>query len=73
MYAGSSVDQIADQRLYLKGRTKLSGDDEVISIQPMSTLVEQQLYLLCDVIALEIMKRNGWTEETVKNHHANLE
>lgn len=69
----SSADKLADQRLYLKGRTKFSGDDEVISIQPMSTLVEQQLYLLCDVIALEIMKRNGWTEETVKNHHANLE
>ena len=54
-------------------RQQKAADDEVISIQPMSTLVEQQLYLLCDVIALEIMKRNGWTEETVKNHHANLE
>lgn len=40
---GSSVDKIADDRLFLKGRIKFSGDDEVISVQPMSTLIEQQL------------------------------
>ena len=69
----SSVDLVADQRLYLSGRTKFSGADNVVSIQPMSTLFEQQLYLLGDVVALEIMKRRGWTEDDVKHHHANLE
>lgn len=70
---GSSADQVADHRLILAGRTKFARPGEISSIQPMSTLVEQQLYLLCDALALEIMARNGWTEETVKHRHANLE
>lgn len=70
---GSSIDSIADHRLILVGRTKFARPGEIQSIQPMSTLVEQQLYLLCDAVALEIMARNGWTEETVRHNHANLE
>ena len=70
---GSSADTLADHRLILTGRTKFSRPEDPVSIQPMSTLVEQQLYLLCDAIALEIMDRNGWTEDTVKHRHANLE
>lgn len=70
---GSSVDACADQRLLLAGRTKFDRPGEFSSIQPMSTLVEQQLYLLCDVVALEIMARKGWDNEMVKDRHANLE
>jgi 6-phospho-3-hexuloisomerase len=39
----------------------------------MSSLFEQQLYLLGDIIALDVMERNGWTEADIKAHHANLE
>lgn len=70
---GSSVDCMADSRLLLSGRTKFARSDEFQSVQPMSTLVEQQLYLLGDLISLEIMKRKGLSEEDVKKHHANLE
>lgn len=69
----SSIDVLADQRLYIKGRTKFSSPGEDISIQPMSTLFEQQLMLLGDMIALEIMARRGWLEEDIKYRHANME
>ena len=71
--AASAAAELADLTVLLKGRTKFSNPDDPVSIQPMSTLFEQQLYLLGDVIALELMDRNGWSEEYVKSRHANLE
>ncbi|MBY4797059.1 sugar isomerase [Collinsella sp. AGMB00827] len=71
--AGSSVDRLADSRLILKGRTKFATENEYPSQQPMSSLFEQQVFLLGDVLALEIMRRRNWTEERVKQNHANLE
>lgn len=57
----------------LKGPSKNSAADEHTSKQPMTTLVEQQLYLLGDMIALEIMDRRNWSENDIKDRHANLE
>ena len=71
--AGSTVDRMADSRVMLAGRTKLRREDEFQSVQPMSTLVEQQMYLLGDILSLEIMKRKDLNEEDVKRNHANLE
>lgn len=70
---GSSVDRLADLRLVLPGRTKLPGSHNYPSLQPMSTLFEQELFLLGDVVALEVMERRGWTEDSIKDRHANLE
>jgi 6-phospho-3-hexuloisomerase len=69
----STIASIADYRLLLAGRTKLNLPGEFVSAQPMSTLFEQQLYLLGDMIALEIMKKKGWSEADIKHRHANLE
>lgn len=70
---GSSADTLADMRVILQGKTKNSGQDGFQSVQPMSTLFEQELFLLGDVVALEIMERNGLKEADVKARHANLE
>ena len=69
----STIAALADTRLILLGRTKYAAETEYRSKQPMSTLFEQQLFLLGDVIALDIMQRRGWTEADIKAHHANLE
>ena len=69
----STASSLADHVVQLSGRTKYSRPEDPVSIQPMSTLFEQQLYLLGDMIALELMNRNGWDEAYVKNRHANLE
>ena len=68
----STVSRLAETRLLLRGRTKYACANEYPSRQPMSQLFEQQLFLLGDVIALELMARNGWTEADIKRHHANL-
>ena len=70
---GSSVDELADLRLLMRGRTKVPTPGAYPSRQPMSTLFEQELYLLGDIVALEVMERRGWTEEDVRDRHANLE
>lgn len=69
----STASQLSDGIVKLAGRTKFALPGEIRSIQPMSTLFEQQLYLLGDVLALELMARNGWDEAYVKSRHANLE
>ncbi|OFK23462.1 SIS domain-containing protein [Olsenella sp. HMSC062G07] len=71
--SGSAIDALASERLMLRGRTKFAAPGEYASKQPMSTLVEQELFLLGDIVALEIMRRRGWTEKDVKDRHANLE
>lgn len=69
----SSVGVLADSRLVLKGKSKISSQTEFKSKQPMSSLFEQQLFLLGDVIALDIMHRKNITEQSIKYKHANLE
>jgi len=69
----STIAHMADYRILMAGRTKFNREGEFASVQPMSTLFEQQLYLLGDIISLEIMRENGWSEEDIKNRHANLE
>ncbi len=69
----STIAKLADVRLILYGRTKFASSTEYPSRQPMSSLFEQQLFLLGDVLALDIMQRRGLSEADVKSHHANLE
>jgi len=69
----SEIAHLSDLKLILKGKTKFNKPNEYQSKQPMSTLFEQQIYLLGDIIALDIMKKNGWCEDDIKNRHANLE
>ena len=69
----STLAKMADRHLYLKGRTKLALPGEYPSRQPMSTLFEQQLYLLGDVISLQIMDDRHLSEADIKDRHANLE
>ncbi|MEA5010496.1 MAG: SIS domain-containing protein [Angelakisella sp.] len=71
--ANSTIAQMADSRLLLAGRTKYALPGEFASAQPMSTLFEQQLYLLGDAIALMVMEQKGLSEADVKSSHANLE
>ncbi len=71
--ADSTIAQMADSRLLLAGRTKLALPGEFGSAQPMSTLFEQQLFLLGDALTLIIMNRKNLSEGNIKANHANLE
>jgi 6-phospho-3-hexuloisomerase len=52
-----------------------SADDpsKITSIQPMSTLNEQGMFLLFDIISLKVIEKLGLSLEETKQFHANIE
>lgn len=48
-------------------------DNEIHSIQPMSTLLEQSLFLFTDIVTMLLMKECNISLEKMKNRHTNLE
>jgi len=54
----------------LKGVSEV---DTHISVQPMGTLFEQTLRMLCDRLILGLMQRLGIDAEKMRERHANLE
>ena len=71
--AKSSVGEIADLFVRIPCRTKLNLEDEIASKQPMSSLFEQSLLLLTDIIAYMIIKNKNLDIKTLWYKHANLE
>jgi len=47
--------------------------DGVPSVQPMTTLFEQSLFLLLDALVLPLMERLGQSESQMRQRHTNLE
>jgi len=43
------------------------------SVQPLGTLFEQSLLILCDSLILELMRQTGVSTAQMFEHHANLE
>lgn len=77
IYIGSNPESraasLADFIMVIPGKTKLGRSHEFQSFQPMSTLFEQVLYIIGDVIAYTIMDKKGLSEAALKHNHANLE
>lgn len=69
----STAGLLSDFAMKIPCKTKLGLPGEFQSFQPMSTLFEQVLYIVGDMIAYTIMDRKKFSEEEVKNNHANLE
>ncbi len=69
----SAIAGIADLVLRIPCRTKLARPDEIPSDQPMTTLFEQALMLVCDALCLLIMTRKGIDPSGSWRAHANLE
>ena len=69
----SSAGKLSDYSLRIPCKTKLGLPDEFESFQPMSTLFEQVLYILGDIIAYTIMEKIDMDEAKIRNSHANLE
>ena len=69
----SSVGEISDLFIRIPCRTKLNLKDEIDSMQPMTSLFEQSIYILGDIIACMIIERKGLDLKTLWRMHANLE
>jgi 6-phospho-3-hexuloisomerase len=69
----STCGRLSDCALRIPCKTKLGLPGEYPSWQPMSTLFEQTLFILGDVLAYSIMEKKHLDEKTVSANHANLE
>ncbi len=68
-----SMAQYADLMVRLPVRTKLNLPGEIDSMQPMTSLFEQSLLLLGDIIAGLIIQQKGLDLKSLWQYHANLE
>jgi 6-phospho-3-hexuloisomerase len=69
----SSMAEYVDLMVRIPVRTKLALEDEINSRQPMTSLFEQSLLLLGDIIALMIIGEKKLDMHSLWQYHANLE
>ena len=69
----SELKEIADYMVRIPVRTKLFLEDEIDSCQPMTTLFDQSLLLLGDIMAMMIVNNRKTEMESLWRYHANME
>lgn len=69
----SSISNFTDLMIRIPVRTKLYLPDEINSNQPMSSLFEQCILLLADIIAMMIIEKQNINLKNLWSFHANLE
>ena len=82
-YPESSLGQLADGIIHVKGRTKVEVDDEnylkrqikgnYTSLTPLGTAFELTSLVFLDGLVSELMEAMGKTEEDLKNRHTVFE
>lgn len=69
----SEMKDIADFMVRIPVRTKFYLDDEIDSCQPMTSLFEQTLLLVGDIVAKMIIENKNLDMKGLWQYHANLE
>lgn len=69
----SELKDIASFMVRIPVRTKHYLEDEIDSLQPMTSLFEQTLLLLGDIVAKMLIDRSGLDLKDLWRYHANLE
>ena len=64
--------QLADLCVRIPGQI-FGGPEEVKSIQPMASLLEQALFLFTDIVTMMLMEEKGVSVQTMQESHTNLE
>jgi 6-phospho-3-hexuloisomerase len=73
--AASPLADFADHRVIIPAPSLNMSEqiDTLNSVQPMGTLFEQSLLILCDSLVLALMQRIGVSDAQMRKRHANLE
>lgn len=71
--ANSTITKIADVSIVIQAPTKNKGESDVVSVQPMASLYEQSILLLCDSMILELMDMSEENNDEMFKRHSNLE
>ena len=70
----SPIGRLADVGICLNSPSpKVDREVKAVSVQPMGSMFEQSLMVMCDIIVLQLMKRMKLDEEEMFRRHANLE
>lgn len=69
----SEMKDIADFMVRIPVRTKFYLEDEIDSCQPMTSLFEQSLLLLGDILAKMLIEKQNLNMKGLWQYHANLE
>ena len=69
----SEMKDIADFMVRIPVRTKFYLEDEIDSCQPMTSLFEQSVLLVGDILAKIIIEQRGLDMKALWRYHANLE
>lgn len=69
----SEMKNIADFMVRIPVRTKCYLDDEIDSVQPMTSLFEQSILLIGDILAKMIIDNQNLDMKGLWQYHANLE
>ena len=69
----SDMQCITDLMVRIPVRTKLYLEDEIPSIQPMTSLFEQALLLYGDIVSMLIIEKKSLDMKALWQYHANLE
>lgn len=67
------MESIADYMVRIPVRTRLYLEDEIESCQPMTSLFEQSLLLVGDILAKMLIEERGIDLKGLWQYHANLE
>jgi len=71
--SSSTIGRLADHIVKLPGAPKNQLDQEASTIQPMGSLFEQILLLVCDTVILKLMQKQMSSGRLMYGNHANLE
>ncbi len=73
--ATSPLAKLADHRVVIPAPSyrAYEGGHELTSVQPLGTLFEQSMLILCDSLILGLMQRTGVSAGQMFERHANLE
>lgn len=69
----SQMKEICDYMVRIPVRTKNYLDDEIDSVQPMTSLFEQSLLLVGDILAKMIIEEKNLDMKSLWQYHANME
>jgi 6-phospho-3-hexuloisomerase len=73
--AASPLAELADHRVVIPAPSYMAydGGHTLTSVQPLGTLFEQAMFILCDSLVLGLMQRTGVSAVQMFERHANLE
>ena len=73
--ANSPLAELADHRVVIPAPSYMAyeGGHTLTSVQPLGTLFEQVMFILCDSLVLGLMQRTGVSAVQMFERHANLE